>query len=341
MKLLVIILNYRATDLCIDCLRSLDGRLQKIAGAQVVVCENGTGGDAAERLRGAIGANGWGGWVHLTVSDKNRGFTGGNNLVIRAALASSDPPEYLLLLNSDTVVFDGALEALVAFMDSHPGAGIAGSQLLSPEGQIQASPFRYFTVASEFDRGLRLGLVSKLLSQWAVVPPTPDHAVPAEWVSGASMIVRRAMLEEIGLLDEGLFTYFDDIDLCLRARRAGWDAWYVPDSRVVHLEGASSGVAPVRSSSGTTPRRRKRLPAYLFEARRRFFLKNYGPLFTAAADAAFLTGFLLWRVRRRVQRKPDTDPEHMLGDAFRHSVFWSGFSVPVVRSPDEPTAGGG
>ncbi len=331
MKLLVVILNYRATDLAIDCLRSLDGRVQKVPGSRVVICENGTGGDAAERLRRAIDTNGWGEWVELTVSDTNRGFTGGNNLVIRAALASTDPPEYLLLLNSDTVVHDGALEALVAFMESHPRAGIAGSQLLSPNGQIQASPFRYFSVASEFDRGLRLGAVSKLLSRWAVVPPQPAHCVRADWVSGASMIVRRTMLDEVGLLDEGLFTYFDDIDLCLRARRSGWETWYVPESRVVHLEGASSGI---------TPNRRKRLPAYLFEARRRFFLKNYGPVFAALVDAAFLSGFVVWRVRRCVQRKPDTDPEHMLSDAFRHSVFGSGFAVPVVRGPDKPAMGG-
>lgn len=329
MKLVVLILNYRATALTIECLRSLDGRVQRIPGARVALCENGTGGDAATRLRTAIDANGWGGWVELTVSDRNRGFTGGNNLLIREALASRDRPDYLLLLNSDTVVHDGALEALVAFMDGHPRAGIAGSQLLSPDGRIQASPFRYFTVASELDRGLRFGVLSRLLSRWAVVAPTPARATRAEWVSGASMILRSAMLDEIGLLDEGLFTYFDDVDLCLRARRAGWETWYVPDSRVVHLEGASSGV---------TRGRRDRLPAYLLEARRRYFLKNHGPAFTALADAAFLSGLALWRLRRRVQRKPDTDPEHMLRDAFHHSVFRAGFAVPVVASPDPRAA---
>ncbi len=145
-----------------------------------------------------------------------------------------------------------------------------------------------------------------------------------EWVSGASMILRRTMLGQIGLLDEGLYTYFDDIDLCLRARRAGWETWYVPESRVVHLEGASTGI-----SAG----RRKRLPPYLFQARRRFFLKNHGRVRTALADAAFLTGLALWRVRRRVQRKPDTDPEHVLGDSLRHSVFAAGFRISEVENP--------
>jgi N-acetylglucosaminyl-diphospho-decaprenol L-rhamnosyltransferase len=324
MKLLVVILNYRVTDLTLDCLRSLAGRIGEVPGARVAVCENGSGGDAAERLRRAVDDNGWGGWVELSAVHPNRGFTGGNNAVIRAALASADPPEYLLLLNADTLVHDGALRSLVDRMDRQPRAGIAGSQLLSPQGAVQASPFRFQGIATELDRGLRLGPVSRLLSRWGVVPPTPAEACPVEWVSGASMILRRTMLEEIGLLDEGLYTYFDDIDLCLRARRAGWESWYVPESRVVHLEGAATGIVQ---------RVVKRRPAYWFQARRRFFLKNHGPLYAAAADAAFLIGFALWRLRRRIQGKPDTDPPHMLADALRHSVFRAGFAVTEVENP--------
>ena len=106
-------------------------------------------------------------------------------------------------------------------MDNHPEVGIAGSQFLSPDGELQSSPFRFMGILSELDRGLRLGFVSKLLSRWVTSPPTPPADCEADWVSGASMILRRSMLEQIGLLDEGLYTYFDDIDICLRAKRAG------------------------------------------------------------------------------------------------------------------------
>lgn len=323
MKLLIVILNYRITDLAIECLRSLEGRVQRVPGARVAVCENGTGGDAAQRLRDAIDANGWGSWIDLTVVHPNRGFTGGNNLVIRAALASSDPPEYVLLLNADTIVQDGALEELVAFMDGHPRAGIAGSRLLSPEGEIQGSPYRFLSIATELDRGLRVGIVSRLLSRWALVVPPPSRPCRADWVSGASMILRREMLAETGLLDEGLYTYFDDIDLCMRARKAGWETWFVPESRIVHLEGASTGVH----------RRDRPAPEYLFQARRRFFLKNYGRVYTALVDAAWIAGFSLWRVRRWAQRKPDPDPPSVLADSIRHSVFCAGFEIPVVENP--------
>ncbi len=243
MKLLVVIVSYRVTDLTIDCLRALSGEIRRIPGARVALCENGTGGDAADELRRAIEDNDWGSWVDLTVIYPNRGFTGGNNAVIRPALESIDPPEYVLLLNADTVVKEHALDTLVTFMDGQPKAGVAGSMLLSPDGTIQASPFRFLGIATELDRGLRLGIVSKLLSPWGALLPPPREASRVGWVSGASMILRRTMLEQVGLLDEGLYTYFDDPDICLRAWRAGWETWYVPASQYPVCAGAGASTA--------------------------------------------------------------------------------------------------
>jgi N-acetylglucosaminyl-diphospho-decaprenol L-rhamnosyltransferase len=326
MKLLVVIVSYRVTDLTIDCLRSLSREIGRVPVTKVALCENGTGGHAADRLRQAIVENNWESWVDLTVIYPNRGFTGGNNAVIRPALESNDPPEYVLLLNADTVVKEHALDTLVAFMDGQPKAGIGGSMLFSPDGMVQASPFRFPGIAAELDRGLRLGIVSKLLSPWSIVAPTPTQACPVEWVSGASMILRRTMLEQIGLLDEGLYTYCDDPDICLRARQAGWETWYVPESQVIHLEGASTGIA-----SHLTKQDRR--PPYWYQARRRYFLKNYGALYTALVDAAFILGYALFRVRRWLQRKPDTDPPYMLIDSIRHSIFCTGPKVRVVENP--------
>jgi GT2 family glycosyltransferase len=325
MKLLIVVVSYRVTDLTINCLRALSGQIGRIPGTRLALCENGTGQDAVDRLRQAIRENEWGSWVDLTVIYPNRGFTGGNNAVIRPALESRDPPEYVFLLNADTLVQEHALDALVAFMDDHPKVGIAGSMLISPDGLVESTPFRFSGIATEFDRGLRLGMVSKLLSPWNSVLPKPGGAFQGEWVSGASLILRRTMLEQIGLLDEGLYTYFDDLDICLRARRAGWETWYVPQSRVIHLGGASTGV--------TGQRTRSRLPPYWFQARRRYFLKNYGAFYTALVDAAFICGYAIWQVRRRIQRKPDTDPPYMLIDSIRHSVFFTGPSVKVVENP--------
>ena len=130
------------------------------------------------------------------------------------------------------------------------------------------------------------------------------------------MILRCEMIEGIGPLDEGYFAYFEDTDYCLNARRAGWLTWYVPESLVVHLEGASSGI---------DSRSQARLPAYWFQARRRFFLKNYGPIYAMAADSAFLLGCALGGLRRMLQGKRNPNPPSLLRDSMLHSVFLTGF----------------
>ena len=111
--------------------------------------------------------------------------------------------------------------------------------------------------------------------------------------------------------------YFEEVDFCLRAKRAGYSIRYVPTSAIVHLIGQSSGVTDQAN-------RNKRRPAYWFESRRRFFTKNFGLAYAVLADVAFIVGFSLWRCRRFVQQKPDPDPAHLLGDFIRHSVLLKG-----------------
>ncbi|MCC7147543.1 MAG: glycosyltransferase family 2 protein [Phycisphaeraceae bacterium] len=326
MKLLIVIVNYKVTSLTIDCLRSLAPQMPGLPGVKVAVCENGTGPEAVAELKQTIASEGWSSWVDLTAINPNRGFTGGNNAVILPALKQPDVPEYFLLLNADTLVHTNAIRALIDFMDQNPSVGIAGSRLEDPDGSPQISAFRFQSILSEFDRGLRLGVVSRLLKRWQVAPPVPTEACPAQWVSGASLIVRQEIMEKLRGLDEDYFTYFDDIDICFNARKLGWPTWYVPASRVVHLVGQTTGI-------DCKDRNNRRQPQYWFEARRRYFLKNHGPFYAALADAAFILGFALWRLRRLVTRKPDPDPQKMLWDAIRQSVFLKGFAIRPVGNP--------
>ena len=322
-KLLVVIVNYRVAHLAIDCLHSVAEEIGSVPGTHVAVCENGTGDDSRERIQRAIDDNGWNAWCTLTTLDVNLGFTGGNNAILRPAMQSADPPQYFLLLNSDTIVRPNAFKALVDYMDQHPKVGIAGSRLEDPDGTPQRSAFRFQSPLGEFEGNLKLGLVSRLLQRWIVAPPVKDSTFETDWVSGASMIIRREVCEEVGLLDEGYYTYFDDIDYCFNARKKGWPTWYVPASRVVHLVGQSTGVNRVL----------KRLPPYMLDARRRYFLKNHGPFYAAAVDACMILGMSLWRLRLLLTGKGHQAAPHVLGDSIRHSVFVRGFKMQDVPNP--------
>ena len=324
MKLLVVIVNYRVAHLTIDCLRSVAEELGRVEGIEVAVCENGTGDDSAERIQRAIDTNGWGAWCKLTVLKTNLGFTGGNNVILRPALHSEDPPQYFLLLNADTVIRANAFRALLDFMDQNPQVGIAGSRLEDPDGTPQRSAFRFVSPLGEFEGNMKVGLVTRLLNRWVVAPPPiVDHAFETDWVPGASMIIRRKVLEDVGVLDEGYYTYFDDIDYCFNARKRGWSTWYVPSSRVVHLVGQTTGVN----------RQSKRMPSYVLDARRRYFLKNHGPLYAAMVDAGMIVGLLLNRLRVMLTGKADHAAPHVLQDAIRHSVFLKGFKLQDVQNP--------
>jgi len=151
-------------------------------------------------------------------------------------------------------------------------------------------------------------------------PPVPTEAGPCDWVAGASMIVRREVFERVGLMDEKYFMYFEEVDFCKQAGKAGWPCWYVPESRVVHLVGSVSQMSDQR-------KHRKRRPKYWFESRRRYFVKNHGWLYAALTDLAFVTGFAIWRLRRLLQRKADTDPPRFLLDSIEQSVFFKRASV--------------
>jgi N-acetylglucosaminyl-diphospho-decaprenol L-rhamnosyltransferase len=318
-SLLVVIVNYRTPNLTIDCLRSLVDEVVALPGVQVVVTDNASGDDSIAQINAAITAEGWNGWVTFMPLDCNGGFAYGNNAAICPALAAAQPPDYVLLLNPDTVVHPGAIRTLLDFMHQHPEAGIAGSRLEDPDGTPQRSAFRFHSFLSELDGSFRIGLVSKLLDRWIVAPPVSDTPCETDWVAGASMMIRRQVFESAGLLDEGYFMYYEEMDFCLQSRRSGWTCWYVPESRVIHLVGQSSGV--------TNMKQPKRLPQYVFDSRRRYFLKNHGWLYTALTDACWAVGFSLWKVRQTLQGKQNFDPPQLLKDFMGNSVFMRGVTL--------------
>jgi len=324
MKLLIVIVNYKTPALTVDCLASVAAELRdhlRGIATRVVVTDNKSPDDSVARITEAIRQHQWESWCSLLPMECNGGFAYGNNGAIRPALSSIDPPELVLLLNPDTVVIPGAIRSLVDAFDADPRTHLAGSRLEDPDATPQVSAFRFHRILNEFETQLRFGPISRLLGNRAVGMIPLDTPFDCQWVAGASLMIRKSVFDKIGLLDEGYFMYFEEVDFCLRAARAGFVCRYLPQSRVVHLVGQASGVT-------NNTKANKRRPAYWFEARRRYFIKNFGRPYAIGADLAFVAGFVPWRIRRAIQRKPDPDPSHMLGDIVRHSALFNGSPEP-------------
>jgi GT2 family glycosyltransferase len=174
----------------------------------------------------------------------NLGFAGGNNVAYKHATG-----RYFLLLNSDTVVPAGWLTQLVQYADAHPKAGLIGPKLLNPDGTLQYSCRRFPTLGAGLFRHTPLEVFSPqnrfvgdyLMRDWA-----HDEARNVDWLSGACLMARREMIDQIGGLDAGYFMYFEDVDWARRAHDAGWEVHYVPEPVILHEIGKSSDRRPRR-----------------------------------------------------------------------------------------------
>jgi N-acetylglucosaminyl-diphospho-decaprenol L-rhamnosyltransferase len=314
MLLRIVTVNFRTADLAIACLNSLADEVKELPRREVVVVDNGSEDGSAEKISDAIRQFGWGSWASILPAKHNSGFAVGNNAAIRPMSADDQMPDYVLLLNSDTVVRPGAVQSLIEFMKHNPKAGICGSRLEDPDGSPQRSAFLFPNIWSELNDGIHLHMVERMIPRSQIAPPPKNTPHKTDWVAGASLLIRREVLEQIGLLDEGYFMYYEEVDYCLRAKRAGWECWYVPQSRVVHLVGQASKI----NNPNMKPKRR---PAYWFQSRRRFFRKNYGIIAALAADLAWMLGYGCYRLRRFVTMRPVREPPWFFWDFMRHTYL--------------------
>jgi GT2 family glycosyltransferase len=182
--------------------------------------------------------------VQAVCNDSNRGFAAANN----QGLMIAEGTQWLLLLNPDTIVPAGALRELLAFAASQPQAGVVGPRLLNSDGSLQYSCRHFPSIWAAMFRHTLLGRLfpqaaatrDYLMADW-------DHATVREvdWVSGACLLLRREVYEQIGGLDEGFFWGSEDVDLCLRVKQAGWQVWYTPRPAITHAIGRSTDQAIV------------------------------------------------------------------------------------------------
>jgi GT2 family glycosyltransferase len=304
---LTVILNWRTPDMSLRAAEAALAAMAGVAGA-ITIVDNDSGDGSYERMTEAVAARGWD-RVRVLQSGHNGGFGAGNNAGMRAGLPDGTAPDHVYILNSDAFPAPDAIRTLRDYLGANPGVGLAGSRIHGETGEAHTTAFRFHSIAGEFEGAARIGPVSRLLRRWVVPLPLPERPEAVDWLAGASLMMRREMLDRIGGFDEGFFLYFEETDLCLRARRAGWATHYVPASQVMHIGSVSTGMKSWQ-----------RVPGYWLDSRLRYFVKNHGRGHAVAATAAHVAGGLIWRLRAVVQRKPRCDPPHFLRDLIGHSL---------------------
>jgi len=274
----IVIVNYKTPELCIDSLKSL--QLGGFSNVDVFVVDNASNDDSIDKLNLAITENSWN-TAEVIQSQSNSGFSSGNNIGINASNS-----EFVLLLNSDTIVRPGAIELLVKTLQDNPQMGMASPRLEWPDGSPQESCFRFHRPINELIRSAATGPITRLFKRYEVPLRVSDKVIYPEWTSFACVLIRRQVFEDIGLLDEEFFMYFEDVDFCERARKAGWQIIHNPEAHVVHLRGGSS---PVKSQAA----KKKRLPRYFYESRSRYYHKHFGRFGLFRANIYWHLGWLV------------------------------------------------
>ena len=275
----IVIVSWNTRTLLLEALASF----LPLRGAEgeVIVVDNASADGSAEAVEAAYPE------VRVLRNARNLGFAGGVNTGLRAA---REP--LVLLLNTDTLVLGDAIPKLLAYAQGHPEAGIIGPRVLNADRTLQRSYFRFpslLNLALSSTYLYKLFPRSRFFNREYYAGLPTDRASAVDAVSGCAFLVRREVIEQVGVLDEGFFMYAEETDFCFRARAAGWSVHYAPVGEIVHLGGGSSRLQSRRM---------------FLEFRRsllRFHRKHGGPLAALAARGLLALTLLLripyWALR--------------------------------------------
>ncbi|OPX90608.1 MAG: N-acetylglucosaminyl-diphospho-decaprenol L-rhamnosyltransferase [Pelotomaculum sp. PtaB.Bin104] len=257
MDLSVIIVNWNTRDILRDCLKSVYEQTTDIV-FEVIVIDNASSDGSREMVRAEFPQ------VILIENTQNRGFAAANNQGMRICRG-----RYVLLLNSDTVVLDKAIQKVMSFADKHPEASVIGCKVLNPDKTLQPTCFMFPSLLNlllSTTYLYKLFPCSRFFGREQMSWWDRNDVRQVDVVTGCFMLVRREAIEQVGLMDEDYFMYAEETDWCWRFKRAGWNNLFYPDSQIIHLGGQSSKQVRV---------------AMIVQLRRailQFIRKNYGAL---------------------------------------------------------------
>jgi GT2 family glycosyltransferase len=271
----IVIVTWNTRDLLAACLEALPAAVGE-RSFETWVVDNASGDGTVEMVREQFPS------VRVIANAENRGWAGGNNQALRECAG-----RYMLLLNPDTAPRSGSLATLARFLDEHPDVGACGPKLLFGDGSVQGNGRRFPTFWKEFldVTGLRHLALGAYIRHFGWGREEFDSLAEVDEVSGSCLLARCEAVEQVGLLDEQFFMYYDEVDWCYRMKAAGWRIVYVPEAQVVHHVAAS-----VKQIGFEAYRR-------LFESQYRYFRKHASPATCLGVLLVGRTGLATHRLR--------------------------------------------
>jgi hypothetical protein len=276
-----------------------------------MVVDGGSGDGSAEALSKGLEHPDYRGWTSLLPLTINGGYGWANNQAMLTLASQEIAPDFFHVLNPDAEVEKGAVAALLHELEKNPRCAAAGSQLIWPDGTPAPSAFRFPSPGREFARASQSEVIRRALGIDGITVSAQEGG-EVDWVTGASVMFRAAALRETGLFDDGFFLYFEEVELMHRLSAKGWTIRHAPESRVVHAEGAATGVGAATV--------KRPLPAYWYRSRRRYFELTGGAATLAVANFCSLAGQAIAGLKRALHR-PVASKAYRTADLFRYG-FW-------------------
>ena len=273
------IVSWNTKGVLKNCLASIYSTARDIS-FEIIVVDNNSSDGSVEMVREEFPG------IILISNTENLGFAKANNQAYEKASG-----RYFLILNSDTIVKPEALETMVRFMDSHPEAAALGPRLIYEDGSLQPSCRAFPDLLTAFFQMSYLEKIfpkNKFIGKYLMGYWNHDDLREVDQPMGACLMFRKKALEEVGILDEQFFMYFEEVDLCFRIKKSGWKIYFIPDAQVIHLENKSSDMVWDKAH------------IYFFESMVKYFRKNLGNLKTFILKIIILKGifirFFIWGI---------------------------------------------
>lgn len=278
----IIMVNYNAGKLLAGNLRQIADSAPAGCTVQVFIVDNQSPDDSFNILQHAIADQKLNN-VSLIAADRNGGFAYGNNVGIKAALESGFQPDYFYLLNPDAYPLPGALDELLKVSVEYKDNCLLGSTLHDEKLIPRCSAFRFPSVISELQRGMRLGILDRIFKHKVVALPLQEKPFNCDWVSGAGFFFSKTVFDRIGYMDENYFLYYEEVDYMSHALNNGVAILSIPDSKIVHIAGVSTQIVGGKTN-------KKPMPVYWYDSWHRYFFKNHSTIYAMLAAIAWITG---------------------------------------------------